>query len=275
MNESSSSVVDVDLTGQVAVITGGGRGIGVKIAASLALAGARVIVAGRRRADLERTAAEIHSMGGETLPMAVDVTQKDQVEKLRTAIAARGGGIDLLVNNAGILGKPGRWWQQATDDWWRVLEVNLKGTMLLTQTFLPGMLARGKGRIINLGSNAGLKPVFGLGPYAVSKAALLRLTDSLSTDLEGTGVTVFAVSPGLVKTDLSRTLPSYDKIPKELWLPAGRVAQLCLTIAGGRADRLTGRYLHAGEDMDAIIGNADLIVEQDWYAMRLREANPS
>lgn len=264
---------EVDLTGQVAVVTGGGRGIGKTIAAALAAAGARVAVAGRRQKDLARTAQKIQSEGGEALPLVVDVTQKDRIETLRTAIEAHWGAIDLLVNNAGILGKPGRWWEQATGDWWRVLEVNLKGNMLCTQAFLPGMLARGSGRIINLGSNAGLKPVSGVGPYAVSKAALLRLTDSLSTDLEGTGVTVFAVSPGLVKTDLSRDLPSYDKIPEELWLPADRVAELCLTIAGGRADRLSGRYLHAGEDMEAILENADLIVENDWYAMRLREVN--
>jgi NAD(P)-dependent dehydrogenase (short-subunit alcohol dehydrogenase family) len=204
--------------------------------------------------------------------MEVDVTQEDRVEALRTALETHWGAIDLLVNNAGIMGNPGRWWEQAAADWWQVLEVNLKGAMLCTQTFLPGMLARGAGRIINLASNAGVKPVSGLGPYAVSKAALLRLSDSLSTDLEGTGVSVFAVSPGLVKTDLSRGLPSYGKIPEELWLPAERVARLCVTIAGGRADRLTGRYLHAGEDVDAFLSKADHIVEKDLCALRLREA---
>jgi NAD(P)-dependent dehydrogenase (short-subunit alcohol dehydrogenase family) len=261
----------IDLTGQVTVVTGASRGIGGQIAKTLARAGAKVVIVGRHRDTLARMADRIRSEGGEALPIEADVARQQQVERLRRTLEANAGRIDLLVNNAGILGVPGRWWVRPAQEWWRVLEVNLKGAMLCTQAFLPGMLAGGRGRIINMGSNAGVNPKPGLGPYAVSKAALIQLTDSLAADLENTGVGVFAVSPGLVKTDLSRRLPAVERIPKDQWLPARRVADLCLTIAGGRADGLSGRYLHAGLEVASLLAKTDTIVARDLYKLRLRE----
>jgi NAD(P)-dependent dehydrogenase (short-subunit alcohol dehydrogenase family) len=265
----------IDLGGRLAVVTGGGRGIGSQIATRLSAAGAAVALLGRQKEDLEAVAQQIHRRGGRAIALKADVTVAEAVAAAQSTLAQEFAGVDLLVNNAGILGDPGRWWKQPAEAWWRVLEVNLKGAMLCTQAFLPGMLAKGGGRIINMGSNAGVTPTAGLGPYAVSKAALLRLTDSLATDLEGTGVRVFAVSPGLVKTDLSRGLPAFNQIPEDQWLPAGRVADLCLTIAGGRLDRLSGRYLHAGQDMAALPARADLILAKDLYKLRIQETAES
>lgn len=265
-----SSTVSVDLSGQLAVVTGGGGGIGLEIATALASAGAAVAVVGRNRANLATAVKQIRSEGGEAMALAADVTAATQVDELRTSLGAQFESVDLLVNNAGILGEPGRWWEMPPEDWWRVMEVNLKGVMLCVRAFLPEMLAHGRGRIINLGSNAGTAPISGLCPYAVSKAALLRLTDGLSEDLRGTGVTAFAVSPGLVKTALSRRLPAYDQISEDQWLHPKQVSKLCLTIAAGRVDSLTGRYLHAGENIEDLIQQTEQIVTEDLRTLRLR-----
>jgi NAD(P)-dependent dehydrogenase (short-subunit alcohol dehydrogenase family) len=254
----------------MAVVTGGGGGIGLHIAAALATAGATVAVVGRNKANLATAVKQIRSEGGEALALVADVTAAAQVDKVQNSLGARFDGVDLLVNNAGILGEPGRWWEMPPEDWWRVMEVNLKGAMLFVRAFLPEMLARGRGRIINLASNAGAAPIPGLCPYAVSKAALLRLTDSLSEDLHGTGVTAFAVSPGLVKTALSRKLPAYDQIPEGQWLHPRQVSNLCLAIAAGRVDTLTGRYLHAGDNIEDLIQQTEQIVAEDLHTLRLR-----
>ncbi|MDJ0781381.1 MAG: SDR family oxidoreductase [Desulfosarcinaceae bacterium] len=258
------------LKGQAAIVTGAGKGIGCEIARGLAAAGATVGLAGRRQADLAKTAEDIRTAGGAAIPLVVDVTDWQQVAAMAADMRAACGNIDLLVNNAGVLGTPGPWWVQAPEDWGKVFDVNLKGVMQCTQAVLPTMIAQSSGRIINIGSNAGIDPIAGMGPYAISKAALLRLTDTLHADLEGSGVTVFAVSPGLVKTDLSQKLPTYDQIPARQWLSAKRVAHLCLSIASGRADALSGRYLHVVDDIDALIADAERIITEDLQVLRLR-----
>ena len=259
-----------DLKGQLAVVTGGGGGIGAEIAAGLAAAGAVVALVGRNETLLNTAVEEIRTAGGEALALVADVSSEVQVADIGGSLGSRYKGVDLLVNNAGILGETGRWWETPPGDWWRVMEINLKGAMLCVQTFLPGMLARGKGRIVNLASNAGAAPIPGLCPYGVSKAALLRLTDSLSEDLRGTGVKTFAVSPGLVKTDLSRKLPAYDRISQNQWHSSDPIRELCIAIAAGLLDQLSGRYLHAIDDIKALIQEAAQIVTEDLYTLRLR-----
>ena len=172
------------LTGQVAVVTGGGRGIGREIARQLAAAGATVCVTARTLSQLEETKALIKSAGGSCLTCEMDVLDQSRVEDVLGDIAQRLGKIDLLVNNAGISGQQVRTpWEQPVEDWWRVQEVNLRGPFICSKAVIPGMIQRGRGRIIMVGSHIAFYPLPMATAYSVSKAALTRLTDNLAEAL--------------------------------------------------------------------------------------------
>ena len=256
------------LSGQVALVTGGGRGIGANIARQLAEAGMRVAVAARTREQVERVAQDI---GG--LALEVDVSDKASVGRMVEDTEREVGAIDLLVNNAGIGSKPGAppiWEDEDAGEWWRVFEVNVLGAYLCCQRVLRGMVARGGGRIVNVGSGGGHLPVTpgkagGTG-YGPSKAALYRFGEVLAGQLEQHGIAVFTISPGLVRTALTERLG--DDAP---WTPPSLAPQLVQALASGRADRLTGRYIHAEhDDIEDLIARAEEIVENDLNAIRLR-----
>jgi NAD(P)-dependent dehydrogenase (short-subunit alcohol dehydrogenase family) len=182
------------------------------------------------------------------------------------------GPVDLLVNNAGIESSHGPLWEQDIDDWWHVFEVNVLGAMLACRTVLPGMVERGAGRIVNLGSGGSYLPVqagtIALGTaYGASKAALGRFSELLAAQVWGLGVRVFLISPGLVRTEM--TAPSFpDDAP---WTPPELAPRLVRVLASGRADALAGRYLHAEhDDVEDLIRRADEIASEDLNAIRLR-----
>src|SRR5918999_510098 len=161
------------LDGQVALVTGGGRGIGTGIARELADAGMRVAVSARSRDDVERMVTEVE----------------------------RGlGPIDLLVNNAGIAVWEERAWEVPVEDWWHVFEVNVLGPYLCCRAVISGMIERERGRIVNTGSGSGYLPGQRTTAYGGSKAALYRVAEGLAVQLESYGIAVFTISPGLVKT---------------------------------------------------------------------------
>jgi NAD(P)-dependent dehydrogenase (short-subunit alcohol dehydrogenase family) len=264
-------VDQIDLGGQVALVTGGSRGIGREIALHLARSGASVAVTARDRAKLEAVAAEIEESGGRCLAVEMEVTDRKSVENGIREIETSLGPVDLLVNNAGVSGTAVNFWEADPDEWWQVVEVNLSGAMLCSRFVLPGMVGRGCGRIINMGSNLGIRPFPGVSAYAASKAALIRLSDALAEELKDHGICVFAVSPGLVLTDMTREVKERNIFPDSEWTPIERIAELCLSLAGGKADVLTGRYIHAGSDkLEDLVRNAKTIREEDLYAMRLR-----
>ena len=256
------------LAGQVALVTGGGRGIGADIARELAEAGMRVAVAARTREQVERVAEEI---GG--LALDVDVANEASVRRMVEGTEREVGAIDLLVNNAGIGVQPDAppiWKDEDAGEWWRVFEVNVLGAYLCCQSVLRGMVARGGGRIVNLGSGGGYLPLTpgkaGSTAYGPSKAALHRFGEVLAGQLEQHGIPVFTISPGLVRTSLTEALG--DDAP---WTPPSLAPQLVRALASGRADRLTGRYIHAEhDDIEDLIARADEIVERDLSAIRLR-----
>ncbi|MEK6222224.1 MAG: SDR family oxidoreductase, partial [Chloroflexota bacterium] len=230
------------LDGQVAVITGGGRGIGQKIAKALAKAGAKVVVTGRKQNSLDETAELITKNGGRCQAIAMDVLDSKAVESVFNQIISEYGSVDLLINNAGI-GAGGQLpWEADVDVWWRVLEVNLRGAFLCAHAVLPNMIENKKGRIINLGSNIGFHPSAMASAYAVSKSALLHLTSSIAEAAQEHNVSAFVVSPGLVLTDMTQDVPVFKNIPASEWTPIERVAELCAALATGKADKLTGRY---------------------------------
>ncbi len=250
-----------DLHGQVALVTGGGRGIGANIARELASAGARVALAARTREQVERVAREIHG-----LPLEVDVTDRDAVEGIVIKTESELGPIDLLVANAGIGGPDGATWEMEPEDWWRVQEVNVLGVHLCCRAVIPDMLERGAGRIVITGSGAAYLPGSRSTAYPTSKAAVCRYGETLANELEGR-IPVFFFSPGLVQTEMTGgNFP--DDAP---WTPPELAPRLVRVLASGRADALAGRYLHAEhDDIEELIRRADEIRENDLNAIRLR-----
>jgi 3-oxoacyl-[acyl-carrier protein] reductase len=245
----------------VALVTGGGRGIGASIARELTEAGMRVAVTGRTRDQVEAVAAEI---GG--LALLGDVSRRGDVESWVGQVEAELGPIDLLVANAGTQAEEETAWEIEPEAWWHVFEVNVLGAYLCCRAVIPGMLDRGEGRIVLTGSGAAYLPGSRNTSYSASKAALWRFGETLALQLRERGLPVFVISPGLVRTDMTADFP--DDAP---WTPPELAPQLVRVLASGRADALAGRYLHAEhDDIEELIGRAGELVEQDLNSIRLR-----
>jgi NAD(P)-dependent dehydrogenase (short-subunit alcohol dehydrogenase family) len=254
-------VPDDDLSAQIALVTGGGRGIGAGIARELAAAGAHLAVAARTRRQVEDVAEEIDGLALET-----DVTDRTAVERMVAETEDKLGPIDLLVANAGIGGPDGPTWEVDPAAWWEVLEVNVLGVHLCCRAVIPLMLERGRGRIVITGSGAAYLPGARSTPYPTSKAAVWRYGETLANELAGR-IPVFVISPGLVKTELTG-----DNFPDDApWTPPELAPRLVRVLASGRADELAGRYIHAEhDDIEDLIQRADEIRENDLNAIRLR-----
>jgi 3-oxoacyl-[acyl-carrier protein] reductase len=245
-----------ELSGQRAFVTGGGRGIGESVARELAAGGMEVAVSGRTAEQVESVAAAI---GGRAL--VGDVTRPNDVERW----FAEFGPLDLLVANAGT-GNRGVSWELDPADWWQVFQVNVLGVHLCCNAVIPGMLERGSGRIVIVGSGASYLPGATDTSYTSSKAAVCRYGETLANALADR-IPVFVISPGLVRTAMTDGHFS-DDAP---WTPPECAPQLVRALASGEFDALSGRYLHAEHDPpEALRGRADEIVEHDWNAIRLR-----
>jgi 3-oxoacyl-[acyl-carrier protein] reductase len=188
------------LTGQVALITGGGRGIGAETAKLLAQQGATVALVARTQAQLEATAAQIRDAGGKAFWFAADVADEGALREAVQGALSIKGGIDILVNNAGFIQAFGPIASSDPDDWWRTLEGNLKGMYLTTRLALPSMLEQGRGQILNVLSVAGARAFAGLSAYSCAKAAGLMFTRILAKEVRKQGVRVMAILPGAVDT---------------------------------------------------------------------------
>ena len=239
-----------------AFVTGGGRGIGAGIARALAEDGWSVVVAARSGDQVESVAEE---MGGRAVEL--DVTDRASVEQA----VFEAEPIDLLVANAGIGGEGGPSWETEVDAWWRVYEVNVLGVHLCCRAVIPGMLERGRGRIVITGSGAAYLPGMSSTDYGPSKAAVCRYGETLSNELHPR-IPVFFFSPGLVRTEMTSDFA--DDAP---WTPPELAPRLVVALASGRADALAGRYIHAEhDDIENLIARADEIVQQDLNAIRLQ-----
>ena len=276
---------EVDLAGQVAIVTGGGRGIGRAVALALAKRGAAVAAVARSADQLAETVALISDAAGGAVALTADVTDQQAVERAVRDAEQQLGPTDLLVNCAGRLLLLGEAWQADAEEWWREVEVNLRGTFLTNRAVLPGMVSRRRGRIINLASVAGLHA----GPYAsayvVSKTAVIRLSENLAAETREHGISVFAIHPGTVRTPMTvywlesglAALPAplaqrLEHIARIF--EAGRATpmesvRLVLALASGRADALSGCYVCVDDDLAKMVSRADQIRKDESYRLRL------
>jgi NAD(P)-dependent dehydrogenase (short-subunit alcohol dehydrogenase family) len=283
----SDVIRDIDLSGQVAIVTGGGRGLGKVYAQWLARAGAAVAVMARTASQIDETAASIREEGGRAIAVPGDVTDREAVEGVVAQTELQLGPVDLLVNNAGLAGpleSGGPMWVNDPDEWWRSMDVNVRGPLLCSQAVLPSMIARRQGRIINASSGGGNSPWLNASAYSVSKAALTRLTENLAAEIKEHGlhgISVFAVSPGMVRTPMVEEIlalpgiedwqPGFVRAHEEgRVLPPERGAELVVYLASGRADALSGCFISVRHDLTDMVARAEEIQENDLYTLRLR-----
>ena len=235
----------MDLSGKVAMVTGSTRGIGRAIAAALVRTGAKVAVIGRDQAKSEQAAAEL---GGGARGFACDVTKQDSVEAAVAAIEKDLGGIDILVNNAGVT-KDNVFLRLADADFDIVLEANLKGAFRTIRAASRGMMKKRWGRIINVSSVVGLIGNKGQANYAASKAGLIGLTKSIARELASRGITVNAIAPGFIETDMTNALTPEQREALAKQIPLERlgkpedVAAAVLFLASDGAAYITGQVL--------------------------------
>lgn len=260
------------LNGQVGVVTGGGRGIGASIAGALAREGMAVAVSSRTTSQISDIVSGIEAEGGRAISVTGDISNPADVEKTMSRVVDELGPIDLLVNNAGRGPKVfGPLWECDTEDWWQVLRVNLFGPVLACRAVLPAMVARNAGRVVSIGSLSGGRPWADGSAYAVSKAGLMRLTDCLDVALDGTGVRVFELNPGLVRTPMvEEHIYLFADVPDEDFMSPEIAAAAVVRIAVGDLDDLHGRILDAEDPFDDMVAKADVLREIEARTLRVR-----
>ncbi len=236
------------LLNQIAVVTGAGRGIGRAIALRFAAEGADVAVVSRTAENSEKVAGEIRALGRKAWAYAVDVADSGAVNAASEKILAEAGRVDILVNNAGVT-RDGLLMRMSEGDWDTVLDTNLKGAFLLTKAFSRGFIKQRSGRIINVASVIGLIGNAGQCNYAASKAGLIGFTKSAARELASRGITVNAVAPGFIETDMTAGLKEEMKaelmkrIPLNCLGQPEDVAQAALFLASPAARYVTGQVL--------------------------------
>lgn len=257
----------MELEEKVAVVTGGGKGIGRAISLAFAKEGADVVIAARTETALKETAEEINKMGGHALPFVADISREDQVNELVSSTVRNLGKIDILVNNAGIAGPTVPVVDLRIEDWNGVIAVNLTGAYLCSKAVLKYMIKNKSGNIINIGSMAGTKGLWRRSPYVVSKWGILGLTKTLALEAGIYGIRVNAICPGLVEgkrlddvfserakvmgisPDLIRKR-AIDDTPLRRFVKPGEIARTAIFLVSSNSDGITGQIIcvNAGQD---------------------------
>ncbi len=237
-----------ELSGQVALVTGASTGIGRALVEGLAARGAAVAGLARNEERLSAAMTEIaEATGARTLAVAADVTDRAAVDAAVARVADDLGRVDLLVNNAGVIDAAEvPVWEADPDQWWDVVASHVKGAQLMARTVVPGMLARGHGRVVNLASGMSTHANRDYSAYSVAKTGLMRLTEALDLSLQGSGVHAFDVAPGVVDTPMTRSMAIWRDFTD--WTPPEGVVELVAAIAAGELDAWAGRFVRAGKD---------------------------
>ena len=261
------------LQDQVALITGAGRGIGRAIALAYAREGARLALAARTLDELEETAGQAEALGSSTCVIPTDVTEQTEVEEMVRRTLERFSTLDILVNNAGLVGPVGPLQDNDVTYWARTIQVNIVGVFLCCRAALPVMIARNRGKIINLYGGRGRN----LSSYGASKVAVADITATLALELEGKNIQVNALSPGSIDTrmweetrDAAQAIGDVELFESGRRVTTGggdsmeRVAELAVLLAGETSDRLTGRVIQAvSEDFSTLHQRIPSIMASD------------
>jgi NAD(P)-dependent dehydrogenase (short-subunit alcohol dehydrogenase family) len=247
------------LKGKVVLITGAGRGIGRAIALECSAEGAKVVLLDRLGSELEETSRQISAMGGEPLAVTCDIASADNVSRAVSLARSTFGSVEVLVNNAGIQPPIGAFAEADMDQWKRNIEINLIGTVLMTREIVVDMVARKKGKIISLAGGGATSARPNFSAYAVSKTAIVRLTETLAAELKEYNIDVNAISPGAVNTKmldevlLAGTLAGNEAIDAEKRRDVGGddprlAAELVSFLASDKSDGITGKLISAKWD---------------------------
>jgi NAD(P)-dependent dehydrogenase (short-subunit alcohol dehydrogenase family) len=248
-----------ELAGKTAVVTGAGRGIGAATARALAEAGAAVVLAARSEREIEDLAQELRAAGGKALAVPCDVAAPEQIRALRGRVASELGAADILINNAGYADSAPLH-RITVEEWDRIFAVNVRGTFLCTQAFVPGMIERGWGRVVNVASIAGKMGAAYIAAYASTKHAVIGFTRAVAAEMAEKGITVNAVCPGYVDTPMTdvsvrriveKTRLSPDEVresfrrasPQKRLFDAAEVAYLILSLCDPRARGVNGQAI--------------------------------
>ncbi len=241
----------VPLDGRVAMITGGGGGIGAAVARRFAGAGAVVVLCDRRTDAAEAAAGALRADGHQAVGLACDVALRTDVEALVAKVTDDFGRIDILVNNAGIMGPTAPMWEVSDESWDLVLNVDLRSVFLCCRAVVPGMRAQQRGAIVNMASIAGKEGTAFLAPYSAAKAAIIALTKALGRELIRDGVRVNCVAPAIIDTPLLTQLPPeavqmmLDKAPMGRLGTADEVAAVVQFLASDEASFITAQCFDA------------------------------
>jgi NAD(P)-dependent dehydrogenase (short-subunit alcohol dehydrogenase family) len=245
-----------DLNGKVAIVTGGGKGIGRAIALGLSSAGAKVVITSRTQKELESVAEEIRKAGGEAIAVVTDITDSEQLQRLVDVTLREFAQIDILVNNAAkSYLKP--LVELREDGWDKIFNTNCKAPFLLSRAVARHMMDQGGGRIINITTVGAERAAPGMGAYHASKAALKMLTMCMAAEWAPFNINVNAVGPGLTKTEFSQALWRAPEIQEQIVkrIPRGRIAEpeeivgAVLFLASGASEFITGQTIYVDGGM--------------------------